>query len=211
MKRTMLLAVLLLCAALGFAQTPINAPQYNVNLNFLTGGPYGQSSALDVSFGSQFTTNNMLQADFITMPGPSYTGFFGGDSWNISPACPLLATTSLSCGKFMPFVTGQFGLGRLAPQNGTTEQGFAALASIGANYDPTGSGKYSLLLKGGWGHFGPSLPGLSSNGFFIYSGMNFGAGSSALATEAKVARIQDAERKKMKKLQAAAKKLNERN
>jgi hypothetical protein len=206
---TVLLGVLLAVAAI--AQTPvvpeINAPQTNIALSFFNGGPYGQSSAMDVTFGDQFTTNNMLQADFITMPGAGYTGYTGGDQWNITPLCPLLATTSLSCGKFMPFVTGQVGLGRIQQGNLPSEQGIAALAGLGAGYDPSGAGKYTLLVKGGWGHFGPSplsctlAPsdpncGHSSNGFFFYSGLNFGGGSSASATQAKVQHINESSAKK---------------
>ena len=194
------------------AQTPINAPQYQVNLSFLTGGPYSQSSALDVTFGSQFTTNNRLQADFITMPGANYTGYFGGNTWDIYPLCPLLSTTSLSCGKFMPFITGEAGLGRIQVGTAPSSLGPAGLIAVGAGYDPTGSGKFSLLFKGGWGHFGPSVPAtavspqLSSNGFFFYSGFNFGGGSSLSATQAKVERMNTSSRKKQEKMQRQAEK-----
>jgi len=205
--KNVFLAVLLLSVA-AFAQNPpINASQYQVNLSFLTGGPYNQTSALDVTFGTQFTTNNRIQADFITMPGASYTGYFGGDSWDISPLCPILANTSLSCGKFMPFLTGEAGLGRLQYGSNPSSQGFAALGGLGLGYDPTGKGTYSLLFKGGWGHFGPSLPGASSNGFFFYSGISFGGGTNVSATAAKIDRIKKAEAKKLKKLQERAAKI----
>jgi len=204
---TALLAVMLVTAA-AFAQAPVvSSPQYSVNLSFLTGGPYNQTSALDVTFGSQFTTNNRIQADFITMPGASYTGYFGGDSYDlcaIPAVANVLASTSLSCGKFSPFVTGQAGLGRLQYGSNPSSQSFAALGGFGIGYDPTGKGNYTLLFKGGWGHFGPSLPGASSNGFYFYSGISFGTGTSASATQAKIARIRQAEAKKLKKLQAAA-------
>ena len=67
MKLRVMLVIIALVAA-AFGQTVVSSPQYTVNLSFLTGGPYQNSSALDVSFGTQFTTNNRLQADFITMP-----------------------------------------------------------------------------------------------------------------------------------------------
>ena len=205
MKYAITLVLAFTCIFAG-AQQPINAPQYQVNLSFLTGGPYQQSSALDVTFGSQFTVNHKLQADFITMPGANYTGYFGGDSWDIAALCPLLSTTSLSCGKFMPFITGQVGLGRIQVGTAPSTLGPAGLIGIGAGYDPTGAGKFALLFKGGWGHFGPSVaatsinPKLSSNGFFFYSGFNFGGGSSLSATQAKRERINSADAKKMKKM-----------
>jgi hypothetical protein len=198
---------LCLLSAFGAAQA-INAPQYQVDLNFLTGGPYGQSQALDVAFGEQFTTNNRLQGDFITMPGPSYTGYFGGDTWNLTPLCPILSSTALSCGKFMPFITGEAGLGRVSPDHAPTVQGFAVLGEIGAGYDPTGAGKYTLLFKGGYGHFGPTYvigrTHESGNGFFFYSGISFGGGSNASATQAKIDRIRQAEAKKLKELREKA-------
>jgi len=212
MKKFAVLALVVLSLALcSVAQNPINASQYQVNLSFLTGGPYGQSSALDVSFGSQFTTNHKLQADFLTMPSASYTGYFFGDDYNlcgVSAVEKLLATTSLSCGKFQPLLDGQVGLGRIQAGSASSTQGFGTLVGVGAGYDPTGAGKYGLIFKGGWGHFGPSLPGLSSNGFYLYSGINFGAGSSAAATQAKIERMNRASAKKLKKLQVAAAKAN---
>jgi hypothetical protein len=219
MKLATVLALLFACVFAG-AQTPppvVNSSQYQVNLSFLTGGPYAQSSALDITFGSQFTTNNMLQAEFITMPGPSYTGYLGGDSYNlcaISAVEKLLATTSLSCGKFMPFVTGEVGLGRIEPTTGYSGQSLAALAGLGIGYDPTSAGHFSLLFKGGWGHFGPSIPAvssspaLSSNGFYFYSGFNFGGGTNAAATQAKLERMNRAQSKKLKKLQERAARMN---
>ena len=212
MKRLLLVLAVLSFCAVTFAQV---SPQYTVNLSFLTGGPYGQNSALDVSFGSQFTTNNTLQADFITMPAPSYTGYFGGDSYNLCGIAAIekvLAATSLSCGKFAPLLEGQFGLGRLDPTGSSTIQGFAALGGLGVGYDASGKGNYGLLFKGGWGHFGPTIvatetaKALSGNGFYFYSGVQFGGGQSQAATDAKIARMKYAsERKAAKHLQSACK------
>jgi len=211
--KAVLTTIIVLVLALGCAAQ--NASQYQVNLSFLTGGPYSQSSALDVTFGDQFTTNNTIQGDFITMPGPSYTGYFGGNSYNlcgIGAIANALATTSFSCGKLEPLLTGEFGLGRLDPTGGATVQGFAALAGIGVGYDPTGQGKFGLLFKGGYGHFGPSIPAtptsaaLSGNGFYFYSGVNWGGGTSVSATDAKVFHMRQAsEKKATKHLKSACK------
>lgn len=209
MRKVLAVAVLCLCAALSLAQTPvtpINVSQYAVNLSLLQGSPYGQNSAMDTTFSTVFSTNATLQADFILMPGASYSGYFGGGSYNLSVLCPALASTSFSCGKFMPFVTAEAGLGRIAPVNGTTVQGFAGLVELGAGYDPTGSGKYGLAFKGGYGDFGPPVAGLSNKGWVFYSGITFGGGSNALATAAKVERMRRATVKKQAKLDAKAKK-----
>src|SRR5580658_4125536 len=87
----------------GFAQAPTNAPQFQVNLNFLGVQPYGQAAAISTAFTSQFTTNIALRGDVIVMPGAGYTGYLGGaqyDLCGIKPLENLLSTTSLSCGKF---------------------------------------------------------------------------------------------------------------
>src|ERR1017187_9650856 len=101
--KKLVLALIVLLSIAAFGQSPvINSPQYNVNLSFMSGGPYAQASALDVTFGSQFTTNNKLQADFVTMPSANYSGYFGGNSFDlcgISSIASLLSTSSLSCGK----------------------------------------------------------------------------------------------------------------
>jgi hypothetical protein len=198
MKKFAVLAIAVLSLALCCAAQ--NASSYQVNLSFLTGGPYAQSSALDVTFGYTFTANNLLQADFITMPGANYTGYLAGDTWNL-PVCGPLAGTSLSCGKFQPFVTGEVGLGKIDGTSVPSNQGIAALGEIGAGYDASGQGKYGLLFRGGWGHFGPDLPivgakSLSGNGFFFYSGVNFGGGVNQAATDAKIAHMKQASDKK---------------
>lgn len=184
----------------------VNAPQYSVNLSFLGGSIYGQNAAMDTTFSDQFTTNTQLQGDFLVIPGAGYTGYFGGGSYNIAALCPILATTSLSCGKFIPFATLELGLGRIALNNAPTSEGVAGIAEIGANYDPTGQGKYSVIFKGGYGDFGPSVAGLSNKGLVFYSGISFGGGSNAAATQAKIARMRDADtRKALKYAKAQAK------
>lgn len=198
-------AVLLLASLSVFAQ---NTPQYNVNLNFLTGGPYGSNSAMDVAFGYQFTTNNEFMGHFITMPGPSYTAFVGGNSYNLCAVSAIenaLATTALACGKFSPLVEADAGLARITPSTGQETSGPAVLLSVGLAKDMTTSGNSQLIVKGGWGHFGPDYGGLSGNGFFFYSGLNLGGGTSASATQAKLARIQRSEAKKAARMAKKAK------
>jgi hypothetical protein len=207
--KKLVLALIVLLSIAAFGQEPvINAPQYNVSLAFMTGGPYNQASALDVTFGSQFTTNNRLQADFVTMPSANYSGYLGGNSYDlcgISSVATLLSTTSLSCGKFMPFVTGEAGLGRIQVGNEPSTTGPAGLIGLGVGYDPTGAGHFALLGKFGWGHFGPDVaatsvnPKMSGNGFYYYIASNFGGGQSVSATDAKVDHMKESSRKKATK------------
>jgi len=207
MKILKVLTLLLTLSLVAFAQAPTNSPQFQVNMNFLGGRPYGQAAALSTAVTSQFTTNTALRFDVMAMPGAGYTGYVGGLQGNlcgISALETLLSTTSLSCGKFSPYLNGQMGLGRIQ-SGGTSANGLAGLVRIGANYDPTGSGTFTLnLFEAGWGHFGPSLVGQPNNGFFYQTGISIGLGSNASATAAKLARMKRAEAKKMKKLQEQA-------
>lgn len=204
MKRVLLFIVISTALALAQAPPATNAPQFTVNINFLGGTPYGVNSALDNAVTDQFTTNHQLRGDIITMPGVGYTGFFGGDQYALCAVKgleSLLSTTSLNCGKFSPYVNAAIGLGHISSGSTTTSQGFAGLGRVGANYDPTGSGHFTLnLFEVGYGHFGPGIPGQSNNGWFAQTGFNFGLGTSTASTQAKVARMRRAEAKKMAKL-----------
>jgi hypothetical protein len=203
--------LIMLVALLGFtslsvAQTPIVNPQYTVNLNFLTGGIYGQISAVDSVFGSQLTTNSAIEGDLLVAPGGGVTDYELGGNYNLCGIKSLeniLAGTSLNCGKIEPFAAFVAGLGRVQQGSNPTLDAFAYTAKIGVNYDPTGSGQYTVAFVGGYGKFGPSITGQSNNGFVFYSGLTFGGGSNAEATQAKILRIKASEAKKAAKLAAA--------
>jgi hypothetical protein len=211
MKKLALLAVWLALPWALLAQAPTNAPQFQVTLNFLGGQPYGQASALSTAFTTQFTTNTALRADVLAMPGAGYTGYLGGAQYNlcgISALEKLLAPTSISCGKIEPYLNGAAGLGRIQ-LNGTSTQSVAALARFGLNYDTTGQGKFTInLFEGGYGKFGPSVIGQPNQGWFFQSGISVGMGTSAAATQAKAARMNRANAKKLKLMNAAIQKAN---
>ena len=189
-------------ASFGVAQkAPTNTPQFQVSMNFLGGTPYGVSSAMDSAFTTQLTTNSLLRADVVVMPSANYTGYFGGPQYNLAVLCPVLSTTSINCGKFMPYVNGAVGLGRVQVGTSPAQSTIAGLVRTGANYDPTGSGKFSLnLYECGWGRFGAG----ATSSWFCQTGFNLGLGSNALATQAKVERMRRSEARKMKKLQEQA-------
>jgi hypothetical protein len=202
MRKVLAVLALTLCAVFVAAQNPpTNAPQFQVHMNFFGGTPFNQASALDAAFTSQFTTNDQLRGDLIVMPAVGYTGYFGGPQYNlcaVSTLASLLSTTSLNCGKFMPYVNGAAGLGRIQVGTAAATQSLAGLIRAGANYDPTGSGKFSLnIFECGWGRFAHG-----ASGKFCQTGFNIGLGSSPSATQAKVERMKTAERKKALKLQA---------
>lgn len=196
-----LVAILLIGIAV--AQAPTNAPSFTVNLNFLAGNPYGASMAVSNAVNYRFTTNSTLRADLIVMPSPGYTGYFGGVQYDLAALCPLLAATSLNCGRFLPYVNGAVGLGRVQSGSAPAADTVAALIRTGANYDPTGSGRFTLnLYECGWGRFG--VGAVSS--VFCQTGISFGMGTNIFATQAKIARMQKAQAKRIKKMQAAQQK-----
>jgi hypothetical protein len=206
MKCKFAVALLALTCAC-FAQTVVVTPQYTVNLNFLTGGIYGSTTAMDTVFGTQLTTNTQLEADILVAPGGGVTDYEGGANYNlcgISAIEKLLMPTTINCGKILPFASFVGGLGRVQQGSSPTEQSLAYMAKVGISL-PSASGTYALAFVGGYGKFGPSIPGQSNSGFVFNSGVTFGGGNNAAASQAKLQRIQRSQAKKLKKLQDAAK------
>ncbi len=201
------LALLPICAL----SQSLNISQYSVDEAFLGTGVYGQNMASSTTFTDQFTANTRIQGDLIVMPGASYTGYLGGASYNLTPLCNLLESSALSCGKFMPFVTGEAGVGRIASLTLGTQYGLAVLGEVGASYQLTNSGSLSIAFKGGYGDFGPSISGQSNKGFFYYGSIPIGLGSSAVATQARFGLMRRANAKKLKKLNALIEKAKQQN
>jgi hypothetical protein len=110
--------------------------------------------------------------------------------------CPLLANTSLNCGKFGAYVNGAIGLGRVQLGSAPAQTSAAGLVRVGANYDLTGAGKYTLnLFECGWGSFGAG----ARSSVFCQTGFNFGFGTSASATDAKAEHMRASSQKKAAK------------
>jgi hypothetical protein len=202
MKSLSVFVMLFVLAVACLAQNPpTNTPQFQVSMNFLGGTPYGVSAAMDSAFTDQFTTNSLLRADVVVMPSANYTGYFGGAQYNLAVACPLLETTTLNCGKFMPYVNAGIGIGRVQLGSNPVQSSIAGLIRTGANYDPSGAGKFTLnLYECGWGSFGSG----ARSAWFCQTGISFGLGSNALSTQAKIERMKRSEAKKMKKMAARA-------
>lgn len=180
---------------------PTNAPQFEVGMNFFGGTPYGVQSAMDSAFTDQFTTNIQLRGDIIAMPAANYTGYFGGPQYNlcgITALESLLSTTSLNCGKSQFYANGAVGLGRIQVGTNAANNSLAGLIRAGMNYDLTGSGHVTAnIFECGWGSFGLG----ARSAWFCQTGFKIGLGSSASATQSKLAQWQRSQVKKQKKLQ----------
>lgn len=200
-KLALLLTLLLLAASLQAQNPPTNAPQFQVGMNFWGGSPYGVQSAMDSAFTDQFTTNSQLRGDIIVMPAANYTGYFGGPQYSLCGIAAIenmLSTTSLNCGKFGLYVNGGIGLGRVQFGSSTPQNSVAGLIRTGANYDPAGTGHFTInVFEAGWGSFGVG----ARSAWFAQTGFNIGLGSSAAASQAKHERIQRSMAKKQLKLQ----------
>jgi hypothetical protein len=183
------------------------APQYSLNINYFGSGIYGQTSGVDSVFGYQLTTNFTLEGDLLTAPSGGVSDYLAGASYDLCGVKAIenaLALTALNCGKMEPFVALTAGEGRVgqgtAPVNGAP----AFMAKIGVSI-PNASGSFAPEFVGGYGDFGPSITGQSNKGLFFYSGFTFGGGSNPAATQAKIARRNRADAKKLKRMQAALK------
>jgi hypothetical protein len=202
MKRALVI-VIALCSTVCFGQV-VASPQYTLNINFFGSGVYGTTTAVNNVFGYQLTTNVQLVADLLAAPGGGVNDYEGGAAYNLCGIKGLenaLALTSLNCGKIEPFFSVTGGEGRVQQGSSPVQTAPAFMAKVGINM-PTASGTYSIPLMAGYGYFGPSVVGQSNKGFFFYSGITFGGGTSASATQAKIARIKHSDAKKMARLQA---------
>ncbi len=84
------------------------------------------------------------------------------------PTESLLAKTKLNPSAFQLYVTGSVGVDDVSEANGPTKQHIAVLAGGGLNYDPTGTGKFSVnLVEVRYAR----LPGVENNTAIVASGL----------------------------------------
>jgi hypothetical protein len=202
-SRIGLLAVLFMLVS-GLSAQVVAAPQYSYGISFLGSGVYNQTSAVDNIFGYQFTTNITLNAHLLTAPGGGVSDYLGGATYDLCGVKAIenaLMSTSLNCGKIQPFVSGSVGLGRVQQGSLPQQNGAAFLVAAGINL-PSASGTWAFAGVVGYGDFGPSITGQSNKGIFFNLPFTLGGGTSAAATQAKIARRQRSDAKKLARLQA---------
>jgi len=198
------LIILLLAANL---QAQI-APQYNLAVNFLGSGVYDKTAALNTVFDYQFSTNLELEADLLSATGGGVNDYEGGVNYDL---CGIklfesaLALSSLNCGSLDPFVAFTAGEGRVEKNKYTTLEGPAFMAKVGVSIKSS-TGTVTIPFIGGYGYFGPEIKGQQNKGFYFYTGITFGVGNNAAASQARQARLRRAYARKLKRLQAKAKK-----
>jgi hypothetical protein len=196
--------LVLLVMALPLAAQVVAAPQYSYGISFLGSGVYNQTSAVDNIIGYQLTTNLTAEADLVSAPGGGVSDYEGGawyDLCGIRAVENALLTTSVNCGKIQPFIGGTVGVGRVQQGSSPTQNGAAFMIKAGINM-PSASGTWAVAAVVGYGDFGASISGQSNKGIFFNLPVIFGGGNSAAATQAKVARRQRSDAKKLARLQA---------
>jgi hypothetical protein len=199
------IACLLVCACC-FAQTqnpPTNSPQFTLNFNVLN-GPLGGAG---VDFGATYavTANYWLRATNLIFPSANGEYFGVGVQRTIPGVCTWLANTNLNCEKFQPYFAGSGGVTRITVGSNPAVEHGAGIFSVGSNYDPTGTGKFTVgLFELSAAHLSGIQSGVT---WMISSGLQLGWGTNQAAVaqnEAKREKRLEKERKKLQKLQKSA-------
>lgn len=202
MKTALAVIVLMFACVLAVCQAPTNSPQFTLNFNALN-GPAG-SAGTDIGATYAVTSSYLLRADNLIFPAVNGQ-YYGGGLQYALPTCGLLSATNLNCERFQMYATGSGGVSRITIGELPGVNHAAAMFGFGANYDPTGKGKFTMNLIDF--HLA-RLPGLASGVTAIASvGFNLGWGTNQMAAVrmAKAhARMMQKEQKRMLKLQKAA-------
>ena len=175
MRKALPLFLIVALAISVFAQTPPNpsteSPTFTLNASVLGGGQ-NLGAATDIGATFAVTKNWLLRSDNIIAPAVNTQGFFGGVQYNLPQLQKLLANTNLSNKNFQFYATAAMGAARTQiGASGTPVNHFAALAGGGVNYDPTGTGKFSLnLAEVRWA----KMPGWSNSTVIVSSGLQLG-------------------------------------
>lgn len=135
-----LLVCLFACSlAFGQSSSPSNQTNFNLSAQVMSlSAKAGALPATDIGGTFKVTANLSLRSD--NLIASNTTGYFGGVNYFI-PSKGILAKTNFDPAAFQFYVTASGGEVRTT---GLQHPGF--LAGGGINYDPTGSGKFTVNL-----------------------------------------------------------------
>jgi hypothetical protein len=167
------IALLVFVSSLGlWAQNPAtDLPKFQLSAKVMS-LPGGGVTSVATDIGATFavTNNWLLRSDNILAPAVNLQGFFGGIQGPIPYAGKYLAKTNLDPKHFQPYITASLGAAHIVKASADSQQ-FAVLAGGGANYDPSGSGKFTInLFEARWA----KLPGFANSTVIVSSGINLG-------------------------------------
>lgn len=198
--------IIVLIASLGFAQAPATTtPQFQLGFNVLNGP---QSSAgVDIGATYGVTANYWLRSDNLIFPAVNGEYFGVGVQGVVPKVCEFLVNTNINCEKFQPYWSASGGITRITVGAAPAVDHGAGMGCAGSNYDPTGTGKFSVNL---FQLCGARLTAMQSGiTWMVASGLSLGWGNNQAAAaqnEAKRVKRLAKEHKRMLKLQEAARK-----
>lgn len=171
MKRFILCVAAVVCAclpAMGQSAPPTNAGKFSITAQAMSLPGGGQTVAASMTGATYALSPNLsLRGEAILAPGNDTQAYAGGVQY-VLPSSKLLAKSTLDAKKLQFYVTGSIGVDRVVPQSGPNQQHLALFAGGGVNYDPTGTGKFSVgLVEVRWAR----LPGLTNNTALVSSGL----------------------------------------
>lgn len=178
MKQFISVAVLLSLSVAAFGQTVATTPNpsttaatFTLNASILSLPANSQTSAAtDIGATFAVTDKLSLRSDNILAPAVNLSAYFGGIQYAL-PTAKILTKTNLDPAHFQFYLTGSAGQARVTVGSDPTRTHFAALVGGGVNYDPAGTGKFSInLLEARWA----KLPGLSNSTVVVSSGLKIG-------------------------------------
>jgi len=197
-KTTTLLLSILVLASVASSQTttptttptptptPVTIPLFATGTTVTALHLAGTTNPATDLYGQYHLTNNIvLRTDSLLAPGNNFQGYYGGVGWAGSPDA-LFTKTNLPKNTFQVYGFGDVGVARNVPASGPTLQKFSFWLHGGLNYDPLGSGKFTVnVVDVGWinapGFSSPNSAGTlvsSPNGWTVSIGIKLGFGSS---------------------------------
>lgn len=159
MKKSVISLMLLVLTSVCYSQTPspmpspaptpstnpsTNLPTFNLNASVISLSGHGQTTPVaDVGATFSVTPKWMLRSDNL-VGGASLNAYFGGLQY--FPTLKFLQKTNLNSKSFQFYLTAGAGSNHVAVSSTQTAQHFALEAGGGLNYDPTGTGKFTVNL-----------------------------------------------------------------
>ena len=152
MKITAVLCLALFSAGSTFAQNPPAPAPVDTTTMFAIA-----SQAVAVRIGGQsvpgtdvigtyaVTKHVSVRSDNLLAPGNNLQLYGAGFNWRL-PLGGLISKTNLPKNTFEPYLTGTIGIVRNVPAAGAVTQRYAGLVGGGVNYDPAGTGRFTINL-----------------------------------------------------------------
>jgi hypothetical protein len=125
-----------------------SSPTFSLNASIISLSANGATTPATV-IGETYaaTSNFLLREDNIIGPGANLNAYLGGAQYNLTGLSKLLKNTNLNNKNVQFYALALAGANHVTdPETKLTRQHFSFEAGGGVNYDPTGSGKFTVNL-----------------------------------------------------------------